>query len=277
MTELLCGYGDDREAAIVAFLYEDSGSSPSERSGFELHLRACARCQADVVALRGVRAQLARWSPPEPVFSIHAGQSGIGRSKSAVPSWRTIPAWAQVAAALLFLGVSAGIANLDIQYNQGGVTVKTGWSARTSGSSTSTVAVGQGRMPSGEPGVDPAKSSPWRADIAALERQLKSEIHAAQASSAAGAAVRTVSAPSSDTDVARRVRAIVEESEKRQQRELALRLAELARDVAAQRQADMVKIDRTLGLVQNNVGIEVMKTREKMNQMDLIYRASQRQ
>jgi hypothetical protein len=29
--------------------------------------------------------------------------------------------------------------------------------------------------------------------------------------------------------------------------------------------------------VQNNVGIEVLKTREKMNQMDLIYRASQRQ
>jgi len=73
------------------------------------------------------------------------------------------------------------------------------------------------------------------------------------------------------------VRALVDESEKRQQRELALRLAELARDVTAQRQADMVKIDRTLGLVQNNVGIEVMKTREKMNQMDLIYRASQKQ
>ena len=36
----------------------------------------------------------------------------------------------------------------------------------------------------------------------------------------------------------------------------------------------MVKIDRTLGVVQNNVGIEVMKTR---NQMDLMYRASQRQ
>ena len=57
----------------------------------------------------------------------------------------------------------------------------------------------------------------------------------------------------------------------------ALRIAELVRDVNAQRQADLVRIDRTLGLVQNNVGIEVMKTRQQMNQMDLIYRASQRQ
>jgi len=277
MTGLLCSYSDDREAAIVTFLYEDPGGNQAERTDFELHLRTCERCQADVAALRGVRAQLARWSPPEAVFSTHAGQSGIGQPKPAVPSWRTIPAWAQVAAALLFLGVSAGIANLDIQYNQGGLTVRTGWSARAGGSSASTVAVAERRVPSGEASVEPTKNAPWRADIAALERQLKSEIHAVQASPAAGATVRTVSAPSSDADVTRRVRAIVEESEKRQQRELALRLAELARDVTAQRQADMVKIDRTLGLVQNNVGIEVMRTREKMNQMDLIYRASQRQ
>ena len=73
------------------------------------------------------------------------------------------------------------------------------------------------------------------------------------------------------------MRALVEESEKRQQRELALRIAELLRDVNAQRQADLVKIDRTLGAVQNNVGIEVMKTRQQINQMDLMYRASQRQ
>jgi hypothetical protein len=51
----------------------------------------------------------------------------------------------------------------------------------------------------------------------------------------------------------------------------------MLRDINAQRQADLVKIDRTLGAVQNNVGIEVMKTRQQINQMDLIYRASQRQ
>jgi hypothetical protein len=46
------------------------------------------------------------------------------------------------------------------------------------------------------------------------------------------------------------------------------------RDVTAQRQADLVKIDRTLGVVQNNLGVEVMKDRQRLN---LLYRASQRQ
>ena len=81
-----------------------------------------------------------------------------------------------------------------------------------------------------------------------------------------------MSASASDAEITRRVRALVEDSEKRQQRELALRIAELLRDVNAQRQADLVKIDRTLGTVQYNVGIEVMKTRQQINQMDLIYR-----
>jgi hypothetical protein len=107
---------------------------------------------------------------------------------------------------------------------------------------------------------------------------LKNEIRAVQTASATSpaATVRNAST-TTDADLARRVRALVEESEKRQQRELALRIAELVRDVNAQRQADLVRIDRTLGVVQNNVGIEVMKTRQQMNQMDLIYRASQRQ
>jgi hypothetical protein len=74
----------------------------------------------------------------------------------------------------------------------------------------------------------------------------------------------------------RRVRALIEESEKRQNSELALRIAEVMRDVHAERQADLVRIDRTLGAVQNNLGVEVMKTRQQVNQMNILYRASQR-
>jgi hypothetical protein len=181
--------------------------------------------------------------------------------------WSAIPVWAQVAAALLFLGVSAGIANLDVRYDRNGLTVRTGWSGRSGRSGGSDVAQSSS-----------SAAAPWKADIAALESQLKNEIRAVQTSAASPAATaRTVATPAGDADLARRVRALVEESEKRQQRELALRIAELVRDVNAQRQADLVKIDRTLGVVQNNVGIEVMKTRQQMNQMDLIYRASQRQ
>jgi len=264
MTDISCTYGDGRDEAIVALLYDETDGSPAERARFEAHVQTCASCRAEVAALRGVRTQLARWSPPEPINL----QVGIGNSQSAW--WRQIPAWAQVAAAMLFLGVSAGIANLDVRYDQNGLSVKTGWSGRSGGSSKSGAS---GRSEEAQAG--PA-NAPWKADLTALESQLQKEIRAASAS---GLQVRTVSAgsPASDADVTRRVRALLEESEKRQQRELALRIAELLRDVNAQRQADLVKIDRTLGVVQNNVGIEVMKNRQQINQMDLLYRASQRQ
>jgi hypothetical protein len=270
MAEFSCGYGDDRDGAIVALLYDDPDASPAERARFETHLLGCARCQADVAALRGVRAQLARWSPPEPGFSIHDSSSTIDAQSATrnPPWWRAIPVWAQVAAALLFLGVSARIANLDVRYDQRGLSIRTG--AFATGPQRSGAAEGPGAA---------GQTAPWRADIATLERQLTSEIRAARASSTAAPppSVSTASTAPSDADVTRRVRALVEESEKRQKRELALRLAGLLSDVNAQRQADMIKIDRTLGVVQNNVGIEVMKTRQQMNQMDLIYRASQRQ
>jgi hypothetical protein len=278
MTEFFCNYGDDRDGAIVAFLYDDPDGRGAERARFELHLPTCARCQADIAALRGVRTQLARWSPPEPSFisgnSPSSLQPNLQSALSNQQWWHRVPVWAQAAAALLLLGASAGLANLDVHYDHDGLSVRTGWSGASGGSGRS----------SGSSGSDVAQRSgsataPWKTDLTALESQLKKEIRAAQASTAAPAApaVRPVWASASDADVIRRVRALVEESEKRQQRELALRIAELLRDVNAQRQADLVKIDRTLGVVQNNVGIEVMKNRQQINQMDLLYRASQRQ
>jgi hypothetical protein len=116
-----------------------------------------------------------------------------------------------------------------------------------------------------------------RADLAALERQLKDEVRTIQTSSRSQTmqtppASRVAATP--DAEVLRLVHAIVDESEKRQQRELALRVAEVMRDVTAQRRTDLVNIDRMLGFVQDKVGVEVMKDRQRL---DLLYRASQRQ
>jgi hypothetical protein len=61
------------------------------------------------------------------------------------------------------------------------------------------------------------------------------------------------------------MRAIVEESEQRQQRELALRLAAVISEVNAQRAADLRRIDRSLGTLENNLGIEVMRQRQSLN------------
>jgi anti-sigma factor RsiW len=269
MTDILCGYLD-RAETIVAFLYDDLDAG--QRRLFEAHLLTCAACHEEVSSLRGVRTQLARWAPPEP-FGVAGRSSPELRATSAgsEPWWREIPAWAQVAAALLFLGVSAGIANLDVRYDQNGLSVRTGW-LRTAGVAPS---LSRDARIGGPGAVSAANDAPWRSDLAALERQLKTEFHASQVSAAVAPAAQPVRvASSADAETLRRVRALLEESEKRQQRELALRVAEVVRDVNAQRQVDLRNIDRTLGVVRNDLGVEVMKQRQSLN---LLYRASQRQ
>jgi hypothetical protein len=89
----------------------------------------------------------------------------------------------------------------------------------------------------------------------------------------AAASARSVAPAVDDDALMRRVRALVQESEKRQQRELALRLAEYTRESQAQRQADLVRIDRTLGLYQRNTGMEVLRTQQQLN--SLVQRVSE--
>jgi hypothetical protein len=276
MTDSFCGYPGDRDEALVAFLYDDGEGterSANERALFDAHLKTCTRCRDELGALRGVRMQLARWAPPEPSFTVVGRQSSVVGQQSPVVSpgrqswWRDVPLWAQAAAALLFLGAAAGMANLDVRYDANGLSVRTGWSKSAAVDPAAPSSASVARRPAEN--VDNTGSvdrAPWRAELAALERQLKTELRPAPQATTTDAAGR---------DLLRRVRAMLDESEKRQQRELALRVAEVIRDVSAQRQADLVKIDRTLGAVQNNLGVEVMKDRQRLN--SLLIRTSGRQ
>jgi hypothetical protein len=285
MTDSQCSYPGDRDEALVTYLYDDGDLDASVRAAFEAHVTTCVQCGEDLAALRGVRAQLGRWNPPEPSFApVTSRRTSVVSRKW----WREIPAWAQVAAALLFLGVSAGIANLDVRYDSTGLTVRTGWqqpsrdvrpgdaarNVAVATRSASSIGVASQASPAQE-------NAPWRADLAALERQLKTEFHAAQLRGAPAAASSPSTRAAADAEIVRRVRALVDESEKRQQRELALRVAEVIHDVNAQRQADLVKVDRALstvdralGTVKNDLGVKVLQNQEQMN---YIIRASQKQ
>lgn len=251
MSDTLCSYQGNRDELLVAYLYDDIDMA--ERAAFEAHRVRCAACRNELADLRAVRAELGRWAPPEPA----GGAVNLGAAASAKRAWwLEIPAWAQVAAALLFLAVAAGVTNLDVTYNREGLSVRTGWSRRAA------TATGTATPPS-------PSSAPWRADLAALERQLRVEFHAADVGGATTratpGATTTTQPGAADAEVVGRVRALVEESEQRQRRELALRVAEVVRDVQVQRQADLVNIDRSLGLIQNNTGVEVMRQRELLN------------
>jgi hypothetical protein len=247
----------DREQTLIAYLYDDIDAA--ERSAFDAHLAGCARCRRDLGALGGVRQRLAGWQPPLPrLTSPVAGRQLPVASPR--PWWRQMPAWAQVAAALLFLGISAAIANLDIRSDANGVTVRTGWSR----SSPVAASVASSTPATPVTGIRPVTFVP-REEFAALEQQLRGEIRASAAQQHAAAA---------DAETLRRVRALIDESERREQRELALRVAQVLHDVNAQRQADLSKIDHNLGLIQNSTGVEILKQREAVN---YLLRVSQRQ
>jgi hypothetical protein len=61
------------------------------------------------------------------------------------------------------------------------------------------------------------------------------------------------------------VQALIEQSERRQQRELALRLAQVVRDVDAQRRADLLRVDQNLGQLEGQTGAAAAQQRELLN------------
>jgi len=240
MTETVCNY-PDRDEHLVAFVYDDIDAAV--RTSFGSHLSACRYCQEDLSTLRGVRSTLSTWAPPEPVFSTRES-----RALSPEPRawWHEMPAWAQVAAALFVLGISATIANLDVRYDRSGLTIRTGWSTPRAAA------------------LAPVNAAPWRAELTALENQLRSEMKASQAVVTAASAP-AVQPAMSDAEFRRRVRVLLDESEKKQETELAFRLVQFQNDISAQRQADLTKINQNLGFIQRDTRGELLKQREGMN------------
>src|SRR5204862_4405344 len=118
-----------------------------------------------------------------------------------------------------------------------------------------------------------SEPAPWRADLAALEQQLRREFRAAVVPGDARPV--NASAPGvSDAEILRRVRTMIGESERQQQTELALRLAGVMRDVNAQRNADLARLNQSLGSFQQDLGVAVLTNQRKV---DYLMRVSQTQ
>lgn len=256
MTNALCSYRGHRDEAIVEYLYgSEDGASRAE---FEAHLERCAFCRAEVDGLSGVRQTLAEWVPPEPLRALdgarRANAAAVPKARAA-RDWRDVPAWAQVAAAMLCLGIGLGAANLRIRSGADGFSVTTGWLAEAP-------AVATGTAP-----VTPSNSAAVPQDVlAAVQQQVRTEIQ--QAVAAAVAAKPGPPGPADANDaLVRQVRSLIAQSERRQQNELALRIGDVLNDVQSQRRADLSKIDRSIGLVQNTTGMEVLRQREMLNSL----------
>lgn len=251
---------------LVTLLYDDEGDT-TERADLQAHLDACRACAELLAALDLTRGTLGAWPAPRPPL-------GFARIQFAEPPlWRRVLPWAGMsAAAMLTLAASAGLAGLDVRYDSHGVTLRTGWQAATPAGPATGVSTSLGPVSAPRPGGVPsdprtawvsrasAGEPPWRADFDLLGAQLREELAAqARASDArlveafAAAAARpvTVAAPVLDEDrLMRRIAEQIDQSEIRQQQNLALRVAELGREFQVRRQADFVQFEQGLARVE---------------------------
>jgi len=236
--------------ALVGYIYDECDAS--ERAAIDAHVAICAACAAELGALQSTRSSLVSWAPPEPSlgFQIVRQPQPVFESRettTAPPKHETsesrpwyggpVPVWAQaIAATLIFAaGLSLGVM--------------------------------RGIMPpAATPGPAPAATTQGAAsaaDLQTLERRLRAEIALMRPASVDR--VETPAASPSDEQLLARVRTLIEESERRQQRELALRTAQLMRDVESQRQVDLAQIQNSFGQIEGLTGAEVREQRQMLN------------
>ena len=238
---------DDKER-LVAYLYDDGDAEA--RASVDDHLATCVACREELGGLRSARVHLTAWAPAEPELGFRIVREPARRARFA-----PLPAWGLAAAAVLVLSVGAAIANVEVRVGRDGVTLRTGRTpAATSGAAPGATTV-------------PAVSA---ADLRALEQRLAAQI-AARTRPAGDVGAQPVSLGHNDADLSRRLRTLVDESEKRQERELAIRIQQLVRDFDRQREADFVRIRQNVGQWQNLTGAEFARQRQEL---DYLIRAS---
>ncbi len=107
-------------------------------------------------------------------------------------------------------------------------------------------------------------AAPWRADLTALERQLRTEFRGVTPATPTLMVRDAATAAAADAQLLRRVRALVEDSERKQQNELALRIAELASEWETKRKIDLKNIDWNLQAIQKDTGFRMVAGQKQM-------------
>ena len=248
----------DSKELLVAYLYDEL--DPSAKRTYEAHVSSCAECRDEIASLRATRGQIAMWTPPEPDFGLR-----IVRGAAAPPPpsrFRIAPAWGLAAAAMLVAAIGAAIANLDVRYGPGGLSVRTGWQHPSGAPATAQV-----------PDSSGATTVDWKVRAEALDRRVR-DLEQAIARTPAPPVQRAAASDGSDAAVLEHVRELVGQSETRQQRVLAARLQQLTRDVDAQRRVDLAAIDQGMARLQTTSGAEVKQYRDAIQR---IYRATYQQ
>jgi hypothetical protein len=221
---------------VIGYVY---GELPeAERRSFEAHLAACPSCRQEANELRATRVHLASWAPPEPDLGFRIVRNTAPVANAARRTWFA-PAWGLAAAAVLLLAAAAAIANVEVRYDSTGLTVRTGWA----GDDGPAADVPQ----AGDMQVATASASEVSVEkVAALDARVR-ELEAVLAQQPAGRLPAAAGPRLSDAEMLRRVREIVSESEGRQQRDVALQLAQALTNVDRALQMNFVRMNQGLG------------------------------
>jgi hypothetical protein len=112
----------------------------------------------------------------------------------------------------------------------------------------------------------PAANLASVSDLAALEQRLRSEMASERAllRTSAAPAGTSQAASASEAQILARVRALIDESEQRQQRELALRTAQVVRDFDSQRRVDLNNVRSIVGQVEGTTGAEIARQQQTL-------------
>lgn len=259
---------DDKEQ-LVAYLYDELDAVVRRR--VDDHMRVCTACASEVAALSGVRRELAEWRPPDAVLGFTVVQTAVhgapaqplNDTRHVAPSgWRAagIPAWAQAAAAVLVVAAGLSVANIQVRYDAAGLVVTTGWMGPAQPVAPATLANPQSAEPA---------AAEWRTALTNLETSLRDEMRTLRQPEMTAVAN---DAPPRRADLPMtRVADMIEQSERRQQQELALRLTQFGRDLEVQRRSDLVRINQGFGQFEGRAGAEIARQRQML---DYIMRVS---
>ena len=212
----------DDQDALLDYLYDEG--DPAARLKIATHLQECASCSVAALELKTVRGMLTTWKPPAAQLGFRIVQDAVSPSASQGSrarggwSWGWGPTtrqrrWIQAAAAVLLFVAGMAASQLQVDYSDGALTVRTG------------------------PATPPAPT----ARTASIQLPPSPETAVAVPEAVAR------QAPESTEQLLQRVRAMITESETRQQRELALRLSQVAGEVDTQHQADLLRIQQSFG------------------------------
>jgi anti-sigma factor RsiW len=210
----------DNHDALLDYLYEEG--EPAERLKIAKHLQECAACSVAVLEFQSVRGMLRGWTPPSADLGFRIVQDAPGLVPPPVkPAPSAYRYMLQAAAAVVLFAAGLAVSQIRVDYRDGVVMFRTSAAVPSATVRSSSITL-----------------PPQNVDVDALVEQVRARLGAGNA-------------PSIDTEqLLQRVRAMIDQSEQRQQRELALRLSQVASEVETQHQADLLRIQQSFGQTQ---------------------------